>query len=190
MKRVPILLAALFVSTSGLAALADTYTVDPVHSSAVFRIRHNNVSYFYGTVTPGPEGTIIYDASKPEASSFDVTVKVANIQTGNPNRDNHLKSPTFFNVKDFPTMTFKSTSVKKGEGNTLAVTGDLTIHNVKKSVTVNMELTGEAKDQRGNPLVGFEGTFNIKRGDFDMKEMTNIAGDDVRIIISLEADKK
>jgi polyisoprenoid-binding protein YceI len=190
MARLRSLVAAAVVLAAASAAAAETFTIDPVHSSTVFRIKHMGTAYFYGVVSPGPEGTVVYDAAKPEASSFDVTIKVANLATGNANRDNHIKSPTFFNAKEFPTMTFKSTAVKKGDGDTLDVTGDLTIHGVKKSVTVKMEHTGDGKAQNGAPLVGFEGTFTINRNDFDIKEMAGMLGDDVRITVSLEAGKK
>ncbi len=183
--RVRHLLAGLFVSAMAVTALGATYTVDPVHSSAVFRIRHNNVSNLYGRFN-APEGTITYDAAKPEESSFNITIKIANVDTANPQRDTHLKSAAFFNVAEMPTMTFKSTGVKKGAGEALEVTGDLTVHGVKKPVTVTLEKTGEASGN-GRSLIGFEGTFNIKRSDFGMSEMLNAVGDDVRIMVSFEA---
>src|SRR6476620_1597870 len=113
---------------------ADTYKLDPVHSTAVFRIKHANVSYFYGRIV-GPEGTIDVDSSDPTKLHFDVTLKIANIDTANPNRDKHLKSPDFFSAQEFPTITFKSTSVKAGADNKLEVTGDMTMHGQTKPIT-------------------------------------------------------
>ena len=189
MKLPHLLLASALLATSTLAALADSYVVDPVHSSAVFRIKHNKTSYLYARIT-APEGTIVYDAAKPEASSFDITLKAANVDTANAARDTHLKSPSFFNAKDFPNLSFKSTSVKKAaKGDAIDVTGDLTIHGVTKPLTVTLDHTGDGNMQ-GKPTVGFEGTFTINRSDFGMKEMLDAVGDDVRIIIAFEADKK
>jgi polyisoprenoid-binding protein YceI len=180
---IAVLVVGLFTGVAG----AETYAVDGVHSFAFFRIKHNNVGYVYGRIN-APEGTIEYDAAKPEATAFNITLRTANIDTANTQRDNHLKSATFFNAAEFPTITFKSTAVKKGEGANLEVTGDLTLHGVKKPVTVTVEKTGETAGAR--PVIGFEGTFTIKRSDFDMKEMLNGAGDDVRITVAFEAGRR
>jgi polyisoprenoid-binding protein YceI len=188
MKRALHLAAVLALGISATDAMAASYAVDPVHSSAVFKLRHNDVSNFYGRIT-GPEGTIEYDAAKPEASTFNFTLKAANIDTANAARDNHLKSPTYFNAAEYPTLSFKSTAVKKGDGNSMEVTGDLTIHGVKKSVTVTMEKTGETS-AGGKPLVGFESTFKIKRSDFGMTEGGNVVGDEVTIMVAFEAGGK
>ena len=188
MKRALTLVAVLLIATTSWTALGDTYALDPLHCSIIFRIKHNNVTWFYGRIN-APEGTIIYDPAKPEASSFDITLKSANIDTGNTARDNQLKSPTFFNARDIPTMTFKSSSVKKADDNNLEVTGDLTVHGVTKPLTLKLEQTGMTTTGP-KPLVGFEGTFTIKRTDFGMSEMLNGLGDDVRMIVSFEAGKK
>jgi len=177
---------ALVLAAGGMAA-AETYTVDPVHSSIVFRIKHANTSYFYGRVT-APEGTIEYDAAKPEASSFSFTLKAANFDTANAQRDTHIKSQSFLNAAEYPTLTFKSTGVKKLEGDKLEVTGDITIHGVKKPLTLTVEKTGEGSMQ-GRQLVGFEGMFTIKRSDFGITEMAGALGDDVRIMVSFESRK-
>jgi polyisoprenoid-binding protein YceI len=182
------LAALVLVAGSSLVAFGETYAVDPVHSSIAFRIKHMNTAYFHGRVN-APEGTIDYDQANPEASKFDVTVKVDNIDTGNKQRDEHLRSASFFNATDFPNLTFKSTSVKKSGDKQLDVTGDLTIHGVTKSVTVKVEHTGSG-DMKGKPIVGFETVFDIKRSDFGIKEMMGQLGDDVRLTIALEAGKK
>jgi polyisoprenoid-binding protein YceI len=186
MKRFSLVAAALVLSAAA-GVRAETFTVDPVHSSVVFRIKHSNTAYFYGRVT-APEGTIEYDAAKPEASTFSFTLKAANFDTANAQRDTHIKSQSFLNAAEYPTLTFKSTGVKKGEGDKLEVTGDITIHGVKKSITVPVEKTGEAVMQ-GRALVGFEGVFTIKRSEFGITEMANALGDEVRIIVSFEARK-
>jgi len=180
--------AALVVVAGGALAMGDTYGVDPVHSSAVFRIKHMGATYLYGRIN-GPEGTVVYDAAKPEASSFDVTLKADNIDTGNKMRDGDLKGPNYFNAKEFSTLTFKSTSVKKADATHLDVTGDLTIHGVTKSVTVSIEHTGDGKNMKGTTVSGFETTFTINRSDFGMKEMQGV-GNEVKIMVALEGDKK
>jgi polyisoprenoid-binding protein YceI len=180
-------LASIFFGSN--MALADTYAVDPVHSSAIFRVRHMNTSWVYGRIN-NPRGTVSYDRAAPEKASFEVTLKAADIDTNVADRDKHLKSPEFFNAKEHPTLNFKSTAVKKTDDTHLEVTGDLTIHGVKKSVTVPIEISGTGKDMKGTPIIGFETTLNIKRSDFGMKELLNLVGDDVRIIVSLEAGKK
>jgi polyisoprenoid-binding protein YceI len=180
--------AVLVVAGSSAFVLADNYAVDPVHSSAIFRIRHQDVSYLYGRIN-APEGTVAWDAANPEASSFDVTLKADNIDTNNKMRDGDLKGPNYFNAKEFPTLTFKSKSVKKTDATHLEVTGDLTIHGVTRSVTVPMEHTGEGKNMKGTAVAGFETTFTINRSDFGMKEMQGV-GNEVKIMVSLEVDKK
>jgi polyisoprenoid-binding protein YceI len=184
MKRIVKLAAALAIFGAG-SAMAANFAVDPVHSSVVFRIKHNNVANFYGRIN-APEGTIEYDAAKPEATVFNFTLKTANIDTANAQRDTHLKSPSYFNAAEYPAMTFKSTSVKKGEGDTLDVTGDLTFRGVKKSITVKLEKTGEATAQ-GRALVGFETRFSIKRSDYGMTEGGTGLGDEVVIVFAVEA---
>jgi polyisoprenoid-binding protein YceI len=182
------LAAAVLVAGGSVAALGDTLAIDPVHSSALFRIKHVDAAYLYGRIN-GPEGTVTYDPAKPEASTFEVTLKADNIDTGNKMRDGDLKGPNYFNAKEFPTLTFKSTSVKKIDDTHMDVTGDLTIHGVTKSITVKMEHTGDGKNMRGVSVSGFETLFTINRSDFGMKEMQGV-GNEVKIVVSLEADKK
>ena len=181
--------AALVLAGMTTGAMADSYALDPVHSTTVFRIKHLNTAYVYGRFD-GPEGTVNYDPAAPEQTTFDVTLQAAKIDTGNDQRDNHLKSPAFFNAKEFATLTFKSTGVKKVDDTTLEVTGDLTIHGVTKSVTVKVDVTGMGKDPKGNPVVGFESTFTVNRNDYGITEFPGMLGDDVRFTISIEGDKK
>ena len=186
MKRWSFLMAAaLVMAGTSLAAFGDTYILDPVHCSAIFRIKHNGASYVYGRIN-GPEGTLVYDAAKPEASAFDITMKAANIDTNNAQRDTHLKSASFFNAKEYPELTFKAKSVKKADGDSLEVTCVLTIHGVTTPLTVKLDHTGDGT----GGTIGFEGTFTINRNDFDIKEMPGALGDDVRIIVAFEAKKK
>src|SRR5262245_22434708 len=171
------------------APAAKTYKIDPVHSSALFRIKHNNASYFHGRFTD-IAGTFAYDEANPAGSSVEVTIKAESVWTGAGKRDQHLKSPDFFNAEEFPALAFKSKGVKKGSGKEeLEVTGDLTIHGVTKPLTAKVTHTGTAQGQ-GGEVAGFETVFTIKRTDFDMKNMVGMLGDEVQITISLEGGKQ
>ena len=153
--------------------------VDPVHSSIVFGIKHMGVSDFYGNFKQ-VSGTVNFDAADPSKSSVELTVPVESVDTRNEKRDQHLKSPDFFNAAQFPTITFKSTKVV-ANGSSYTVTGDLTIHGVSKPVTVEFKKGGETKGQKGETRTGGETHFTIKRSDFDMKFMPSALGDDVKI---------
>src|SRR4051794_8586674 len=104
------LVIALLTLCSGIVQAADNYRVDPVHSTTAFKIKHFNISWFYGRIN-APEGNIVVD-NDPAKTEFDVQLKAANIDTGVQKRDDHLKSPDFFSATEFPTLSFKSTSVK------------------------------------------------------------------------------
>ena len=172
----------------GLSAYgADSFKIDPVHSSVIFSTKHNGVSDFYGAFKE-VSGTVAFDAADPSKSSVELTVPVESVDTRNDKRDQHLKSPDFFNAKQFPTLTFKSTKVE-ANGDTYKISGDLTIHGVTKPITVEFKKGPESKggkEIRG----GGETRFTIKRSDYDMKFMTGPVGDDVNIIVSLEGVKQ
>jgi polyisoprenoid-binding protein YceI len=153
----------------------------------VFRIKHLNVSWVYGRIDK-PEGTIVVDDTDPTKTTFDIQLKAANTDTGEPKRDEHLKSPDFFSAAEFPTLSFKSTSVKSAGDNKLEVTGDLMIHGQTKPITVTLEKVGAAKTPMGDRC-GYAGEFTIKRSDFGMTKMLEAVGDDVTIMVGLEAKK-
>ena len=186
MRRIILTLTAILALAASASFAAD-YQIDPVHTSLIYRIKHMNSSYSYGRFDQ-PQGTFSYDPDHPENSTFDVSVAVANLDTGNAKRDSDLKGPDWFNAKEYPTMSFKSTSVKK-DGDKLMVTGDLTIHGVTKSVTVPLDIVG-TQSFMGQTHTGFEGTVDIKRADFGMAAMPQMVGEDVRLIISLDGVEK
>ncbi len=170
-------------------AVADTYKVDGVHSSVVFRVKHMNVSYFYGRFNE-VSGRFTFDDSEPANSSFEITVKTKSIDTRSKKREKHLKSPDFFHVKQFPTIEFKSTAVKKTGDDTFEVTGDLTLHGETRPITVTVERVGVGPGRRGGSIAGFETVFNIKRSDFGMNFMVGPLGDDVRLMVGIEGRGK
>jgi polyisoprenoid-binding protein YceI len=184
-----LVLAAAVVASLGMSAFAAHYEVDPVHTAIIYRVKHLQSSYSYGRFDK-PTGTFDYDPASPDASTFELSINVDDINTGSPQRDGHLKSPDFFNAKQFPTITFKSTSVKKSGDSTLDVTGDLTLHGVTKSVTIPLTVVGTGKGMAGETRTGFEGSLDIKRSGFGMTGLPSAVGDDVHLIISIEGIEK
>ncbi|MBI5095005.1 MAG: YceI family protein [Candidatus Hydrogenedentes bacterium] len=184
-------LAALTLTVASTAMAADTYKVDPVHSSAQFRIRHLGVSNVTGHFTEF-SGEVTLDAADATKNAVQMEIKTASIDTDNEARDKHLESADFFNVEKFPAMTFKSTSFKKSGDATFDVKGDFTLLGVTKPVTVSVEQVGTGKDKDGNALVGFETTFTIKRSDYGMTKMVgaSLIGDEVKITVAVECGKK
>jgi polyisoprenoid-binding protein YceI len=181
-----ILIVAL--SSIGLTAYgADSYKVDPVQSSVIFSIKHFGVTDFYGNFKQ-ISGTITFDSADPSKSSVELTVPVESLDTRNDKRDQHLKSPDFFNAQQFPAITFKSNKIE-GSGDSYKISGDLTIHGVTKPITVDFKKGGENKGQK-ETRSGGESRFTIKRSDYDMKFMAGPVGDDVNIILSLEGIKQ
>ena len=165
----------------------ETYSVDPVHSTAVFRIKHLDVSYFYGRFN-SPTGGFTFDPENPAGSSFDITLQTKNVDTHSPQRDGHLKS-AFFDARQFPKITFKSTSVSKRGDNTYQVTGDLSLHGQTHEITVNLTHVGSGSTPMGFRC-GFETSFAIKRSDYGMTFMLDGVGDEVTLIIGIEGHKQ
>jgi polyisoprenoid-binding protein YceI len=187
--RISVLSAATFAALSLVAstpasAAATTYSIDPVHSYLIFRVKHMDAGYAYGRFNTF-SGTITLDEAAPASCAVKMEVDVGSVDTGVENRDKHLKSPDFFNAAQFPKMTFESTAVKKA-GDDYEVTGNLTLHGVTKPVTVKMTKTGQGS-MRGKTIVGFEGTLEIKRTDFGVGKPPPGLADEVKMTISVEA---
>ena len=182
---------ALFALVTAAASLsAETYTIDPVHSSVGFSLRHV-VSKFTSSFTK-VTGAINYDAAKPEASTVEATIAIDSVATANEKRDAHLKSPDFFDTAKFPTATFKSKSWKKTGENTFDVTGDLTIKEVTKEIVLKTTLVGTGPGMGGATLTGWEGTTTLKRTDFGvgLEKFLPVLGEDVTITVGIEAGHK
>ena len=182
----------LALALPALASAAPVvYKVDPDHSSVGFTIRHF-VSNVQGRFKDF-DGSISYDKQNPAASKVELTAQAASIDTDNKDRDNHLKSPDFFDVAKFPTLTFASTSVKPKDANTLDVTGNLTIHGVTKTVTIQVSILGTVAT-KGGDKAGFESAFTIDRLTYGVQWNRPlegggaILGNDVKIVISVEAN--
>lgn len=173
-----------FAGTPAATSQAASLKIDSVHSSMAFRIKHAEVAYFYGTFTD-IQGQISWDEANPASSSIEIAIKAESVSTGNKKRDDHLRSQDFFNASKFDKLTFKSTGVSKSGETTYDVKGDLTVHGQTKPITVKLEKTGESGKK-----VGFETVFTIKRSDFGMTFGAPGIGDEVRIMMGLEADKQ
>ena len=149
-----------------LADLQGTFVLDPTHTTFSFVTRHAMVTKVRGSFEKF-EGQAIVDGSSPETSSLSVNIDVASVTTRNVDRDAHLRSADFFDVERFPNMVFVSTNIAV-DGDTVEVTGDLTIKDVTNSVTFPLEYQGSAKDPFGNTRVGFEGSVQVLRSDFGL----------------------
>lgn len=165
-----------------------TYNIDNVHSSVVFRAKHMGVAYVYGRFNEF-SGNIIMDDSDVSKSKIEFEMKSASVDTANAKRDQHLRSSDFFSVKQFPVITFKSTSVnaKTEQENMLEVTGELNLHGVKKSITIDVEITGKKTIPQVGEVIGFHTTFDIKRSDYGFNFGMEGVNDDIQIIVSVEA---
>jgi polyisoprenoid-binding protein YceI len=152
--------------TSAVEDISGAYTLDTTHTRLGFSARHAMVTTVRGSFT-GFEGTATVDTANPANSKVELGIDVASIETGVADRDGHLKSPDFFDAENFPKISFSSTSVER-DGSEWAVTGDLTIKDVTKPVTVVFEETGSAQDPFGNLRVGFEGSTTINRKDWGL----------------------
>lgn len=180
-------LSAVLFSTA--AATVEKYTIDPVHSSIGFSIRHF-VSKVPGTFTKFT-GTLALDRANLEKSSVEATVEIPSVNTANEKRDAHLQAPEFFDSPKFSTATFKSKSWKKTGEDTFDITGDLTLKGVTKEVILKAKLLGFGPGMQGAQLTGWEGTATLNKADFgvDGPSMLGKAlGDEVALNIAVEAD--
>jgi len=173
------------ISIAAIAGAAENYKIDPDHSTAIFKAKHLGVSNVYGRFND-VSGMFTMDEKDINKSAVSVSIKVEDIDTHNEKRDAHLKSPDFFNSKVFNMITFEGRQFKESGTDKIQVTGDLTIHGVKKSVTVEMVHIGAGKDPWKGYRSGYEGTFKIKRSDFGMNFMPEGIGDEITIIIGIE----
>ena len=193
MKRIAILAAAAVLTASGALAAPETFQFDKAHSLVGFRIRHF-VSKVEGRFRDF-EGTAVLDRQNPAGSRVDLTIQTASIDTASENRDKDLKSPNFFDVEKFPTITFKSTKVTPKGKDAFDVTGEFTMHGVTKTITIPVRHGGFVKAGKVEKA-GFEvASFAIDRKDYGITWNRPIdaggvmLGDDVEINIQVEANK-
>ncbi|MEQ8142510.1 YceI family protein [Streptomyces sp. NPDC005908] len=150
-----------------LAALTGEYTIDPAHTTIGFVARHAMVTNVKGSFKDFT-GTLQLDGSDPSRSTATLDVVMDSIDTGNADRDGHLKSADFFKTDEFPTMTFRSTKAEALGGDDYRITGDLSILGTTRPITIDLEFNGAAKDPFGNERVGFEGRTEILRSEWGL----------------------
>ena len=196
MLRNYILGVAVVTLLSATVAQAATFEIDPVHTTVQFSVRHMMVSNVRGTFDK-VSGTVTLDEADPTKSTVEATIDVNSLNTREPKRDTHLKSPDFFDVAKYPTITFKSKSVAKVADGKYQATGDLTIHGVTKEAV--LEIEGSPKpitDPMGNLKLGGSVHTKINRKDFGITWSKSLdgggvmVGDDVDITIDVELGKK
>jgi polyisoprenoid-binding protein YceI len=148
-----------------LTDLTGQYTLDATHTRIGFVARHAMVTKVRGSFNEF-EGTANVDGADPSRSNVSVTIKAASIDTRNEQRDGHLRSNDFLDLEQYPEITFVSTAVRQLDESTFQVTGDLTIKDVTKPVTIDFSYEGAAKDPFGNLRIGFEGSVAVSRKDY------------------------
>lgn len=186
------LLLATGLAATAASAQTSTWKIDPAHSGVEFRILHLGVSHVTGALH-GVSGVVHLDDKELTHSTVEASIDAASVNTNEAKRDEHLKTPEFFNVAQFPTLTFKSTSLSK-DGGKLKMTGDLTLAGVTKPVTLMLD--GPAAPQV-NPMSkatisGFSATGTLSRKDFNFGQKYGppILGDEVTFTIDIEMDKQ
>ncbi|MGF6768340.1 polyisoprenoid-binding protein YceI [Paraburkholderia sp. GAS199] len=184
--------AALIVSASLTSAFAsDTYALDPAHTQTIFTINHLGFSTITGSVRD-LEGTLILDTANLQDSTVKVTMAADSVDTGFAARNTALQGPMFFNVAQFPTMTFASKHIRKTGARTMDIQGDFTLLGITKNVVLKTTFNRAAQDTTGTNVykVGFTATTTIKRSDFGMKAYVPYVGDDVHVTINFEGIKQ
>lgn len=187
MSKIALALAISAALAAG-AACAASYTIDDAHTFPHFAVNHLGFSTMHGRFNKS-SGKLALDMAA-KSGSLDLTIETASVDTAHAKRDEHLRGPDFFNVKEFPTMKFKSTAVNFSGNGIGSVSGDLTLMGVTKPVTLTVQRMGCGV----NPLskketCGFDASGMIKRSEFGMKYGVPNIGDDVVLYVSLEATK-
>ena len=191
MTRRAVALAAVLAASPAMGA--ETFVVDKAHSEVGFQIRHM-MTKVRGRFTDF-EGRIEADRAKPQASSVELTIHAASIDTANEARDKDLRSADFFDVEKYPTITFKSTRITPKGKDAYDVTGTLTMRGVSKEITLPVTFLGFMKNQRGTDTAGFETAVTLNRKDFGITWNRTLdaggvlLGDEVAVSINLEARK-
>jgi polyisoprenoid-binding protein YceI len=194
MKRGPILALIALLLTVGFAFAAETYQVDPNHTTVQFSAKHLLISTVTGKFKEF-SGTIVYDDKDITKSSVSGTIKSASLDTGVADRDNHLRSADFFNVEKYPEIAFRSTKIEKS-GDGLMVTGMLTLREATKEVKFPATVNGPIKDPWRNSRLGFSFGLEINRLDYGIswsKTMDNgglVVSKEIKIQIDGEAVAK
>ena len=172
----------------------ETYRIDPVHSTVTFKVKHMMINHSVGRFNKF-DGDVHFDPHDLENSSIRITIQAASIDTDNHDRDEHLKAPDFFDAAKYKTITFNSTSIAKHLGK-YSVSGDLTIKDVNKKISLPVHIEGPVKNVQGQETIGIIGEMSINRKDFNIsfdKKVDDgkkpMVDDIVKIDINIEAIK-
>ena len=180
-------LATTLAASFGASAAAVTYTIDPTHTVVLASWNHfgySNPSANFG----GATGTIVYDAEAPEASSVEVVLPMAGIDSFVPKLDEHLKGPDFFDAANHPTATFRSTSVRATGEDRLEVSGTLDLHGASQPVVLDVTLNKAALHPMGKtPTIGFDASTTIQRSAFGIDKYIPAVSDEIALRITTEA---
>jgi len=185
--------ALAVLASASVAHAQDSYTIDPVHTSIAFKVKHMMVSDVKGQFERFT-GTIVLDPKNIEASSVDVTIETPSVSTNNEKRDGHLKSPDFFDVEKYPTITFKSKKVMK-KGEQWVAVGDFTMRGVTKEIELPFTVTGPVTAGTAS-IIGVSAATEINRQDFGVSWNKSldaggvVVSDKVRIELEVEAKKQ
>lgn len=183
---------ALFLVLASTSAWAGEYKLDESHTQVGFKIKHLVISTVSGRFNKFAGG-FKFDPQTGKLEDLKVAIEAASIDTNEPERDKHLKSADFFDVDKFPKLTFESKKISSKNNKPSQIEGDLTIHGVKKTVTLEVDYKGSATDPWGNESVAFEASTSVNRKDFGLKWNKSLdkggvmIADDVKIVIEGEA---
>jgi polyisoprenoid-binding protein YceI len=188
-KRLSMVIGTALLGAAMPLQAADEYAVDTMHAGIQFKISHIGLSWIYGRFNDF-SGTFAIDPDLAQCA-FGLTIKAESVDTANAKRDQHLRSPDFFNVKQFPTITFESTAVKPIKDG-YEVTGNLTMHGVTRAITFPLVGGRKAEFPKGVQRTGFSTVLVLKRADFGvgLEQFAKALGDEVHVAISFEGTKK
>lgn len=185
--------AAFLLIFAGTAVGADQYKIDHSHSSVEFSVRHMVISNVKGGFDEF-DGSILFDPENIENSSVEFSINTASINTKEEKRDDHLRSPDFFDAAKYPNITFKSSAIKKTSDGHVAV-GTLTIRGVSKQIELPFRLSGPVTNPRGQAVLGVEVEYKLNRQDFGVSWSQKldtgglVVGDEVKVELNIEAQK-
>lgn len=189
MKRLALAAALAVAATAGVAQ-AETYEIDTRHTQVHFTYSHFGLSNITGRLADAT-GTIVYDPADPTAASIEISVPIASVSTGVQAMDDHFQKDDLFDAAQFPTASFKSTSVQPAGEGKLALAGDLTIHGVTRPATFDVTINNLIEHpMRKVPAAGFDAVGTIKRSDFGVDKYVPNIPDEVRLNITIEAYAK
>ena len=189
MSRLFLIFTAVLAFAASAIAQVETWKIDPAHSAAQFSVRHLGISTVRGAFTK-VSGSANYDTKDPSKTTLEATIDASSVDTRVEMRDKDLRSPNFFDVEKYPTITFKSKRVETAGAGKLKIIGDLTIHGTTKEVVLDVDgPSAPVKDPWGNSRMGASATTKISRKDFGVSADAGMVGDEIPITLDVELTK-